>query len=688
MSSTITKILILTLIASFGILSATAFGAVPPPPVNQNLGIEDTMFNNLLEADCRVCHSASPPPGIPTDTTYLPDRHHLNVGTAVPTGACQETPNACQTDADCGDFCDLDPTIACTVDADCGVNGPCVIGENYCVGESERPYPSGDTGGNYDCFSCHNLVWDPVSMSFQMAIFRDCNFCHKVEFQPDHPDRTQGLNQHHRTAVARLGECSYCHGAFVQDGVRDTDGDGFADKDACDGVHTPTCLDAGTPCTTDADCVAPDTCNNDQCDWIPTYQPSLVTPWPHGKNFGRCDETCDVGGTDTCSVSGDPCLSDADCAGSDTQCVTDANCPIAGEVCNLDLDGGGGEDDPLHSRDTDKGNCNYCHDSTSTDTCDIGVTDKCVTATTVDCTIDADCNGPILINHDTHHFTGATGLVPMGGACVLCHGGLGSNRTPSHTAFDIRGCEKCHGFPSLHNIQADSQPDGDIIPNGENPWFGHIGSNNDCQGCHGFTQVASAPGTGPVIPYINSADDLTVTAGAATTVTLTGAALTNSIDTGSELIELASSAELTASDGSVTSIAPDSVTESEMVVTLSGLSAGNYHLRAVKGPKASNPIVVAVTDAVTMTDSSCNRKKGVLTIDGSGFGANVEGADDYINVQVDGQTVDIISWSDTQIKASVSSCSKKATITVNALYGSASSSDSGGGGQYTSYTAE
>jgi hypothetical protein len=355
--------------------------------------------------------------------------------------------------------------------------------------------------------------------------------------------------------------------------------------------------------------------------------------------------------------------------------VTDANCPIAGEVCNLDLDGGGGG--MANARGTEQGNCNYCHDSTSTDTCDTG-TSTCVAVPATACLIDADCNGPILINHDTHHFTGATGLVPFGGACVLCHGGLGNNRTPSHTAYDIRGCEKCHGFPSLHNIQVDSNGGG-ITPGGEDAYFGHIGSNTDCNGCHGFS-VASAPGTGPVIPYITSADDLTATAGADATITLTGVALTNNIDTGTELIELASDAELTAADGSVTSITPDSVTESEMVVTLSGLSAGNYSLRAVKGTNASNPVVVAVTDAVTMTATDCNRKSGLLTIDGSGFGSKPEGTDDYINVQVDGQTVDLISWSDTQIRASVSSCSKRATVTVNALYGSASSADSGNGG--------
>jgi len=55
------------------------------------------------------------------------------------------------------------------------------------------------------------------------------------------------------------------------------------------------------------------------------------------------------------------------------------------------------------------------------------------------------------------------------------------------------------------------------------------------------------------------------------------------------------------------------------------------------------------------------------------------GTDGYINVQVDGQKVDIISWSDTRIKASVSKCSGNATAKVNALSGSASSGNGSSG---------
>ena len=561
------------------------------PPVNQNLGFEDMQLNALVEAECRFCHSTSPPPGIPVDPTYNPDRHHLNVDTAVPTGTCSQTDNDCDTDADCPVditgatlVCSLALT-ACVVDGDCPLGETCVtVDNNYCTGESERPYPSGDTAGNYDCFSCHNLVWDPVSMSFQMAIFRDCNFCHNVDFQPLHPDRTQEPNQHHRTAEATGGDCVYCHGNLV-DGL--TDG------------HT-----------------------------IPTYQPSLVTPWPSGK-------------------------------------------PNGGEA---------------NSRGTLEGNCNYCHDSSTTDTCD-EIAGTCVDSGDP-CTIDADFNGPILVNHDTHHFTGLPGVEidPVTGAeaCLWCHQPLFPGATigvPKEDEFDIRTCENCHGISSLHNIQVDSNADGQITPGSEIPRWGHIGNNADCNGCHGFT-AATAPGFGPIIPFIYSADVLTMTAGTDSTVTLSGVAFTNVVKTPDGPIELTSDVELTAADGSSTSITPDSVTQSEIVVTLPGsLTTGNYYLRAVKGPKDSNPMVVAVTQGVTITSTDCNKKKGVLTINGSGFDTKPEGTDDYINVEVDGQTVDILSWSDYQIKASVSRCSKRSTITVTALYGSATDSGNGGGGK-------
>ncbi|NIN35708.1 MAG: hypothetical protein GTO60_11730, partial [Gammaproteobacteria bacterium] len=84
---------------------------------------------------------------------------------------------------------------------------------------------------------------------------------------------------------------------------------------------------------------------------------------------------------------------------------------------------------------------------------------------------------------------------------------------------------------------------------------------------------------------------------------------------------------------------------------------------------------ISIVPDVIITDVNCDKKKGVLTITGSGFGEKIEGTDAYISVEVNGDPVEIISWTDTQIKASVSRCSRRITVTVNALYGSDTSGD-------------
>jgi hypothetical protein len=226
-------------------------------------------------------------------------------------------------------------------------------------------------------------------------------------------------------------------------------------------------------------------------------------------------------------------------------------------------------------------------------------------------------------------------------------------------------------------VDSPAVPTGTIDPGTEDAWWGHIGSNDDCRGCHGFV-TANAPGAGPIIPDVGLLSSYDIVAGADTSITIYGNAFTNEIM--GNLVT--SNVELTAADGSTTTLTPDTISESSMDVTIPGtLATGNYTLRAVKASSRSNASVIAVIPGVTITDTGCSKKKGVLTINGSGFGTKPEGTDADINVEVNGQTVDITSWSDTQIRASVSSCSKGSTITVNALYGSATSGDNSGGGK-------
>jgi hypothetical protein len=171
-----------------------------------------------------------------------------------------------------------------------------------------------------------------------------------------------------------------------------------------------------------------------------------------------------------------------------------------------------------------------------------------------------------------------------------------------------------------------------------------------------------------------------MSAGADTAVTLTGSAFTNYVGD----FQWTSVVALTASNGSVVTLIPDSVTSSVLTVTIPGTTAaGNYELRAAKSTARSNPVVISVIPSVVITGDSCQKKKGILNVTGSGFGDKPAGTNDYINVAINGSTVDeadLMAWNDTQIRVSVSSCPKNATITVNATFGSASNGDSGGPG--------
>jgi hypothetical protein len=538
-------------IASITLLFSVAVRAdVLAPPANQQLGISDGVFNNLLEADCRVCHED---PNIVSGGEHIPNRHHLLMNSPIQTGECSVNSNSCLSGSDCDSGICSRSNTACSVDADCPEEAFGEVCGEICIGETVAKDIDSDNNGVNDttfaCLNCHTV--SIVGGIIEMVVWRDCTECH-VQIPGE-------ASIHHLLSVAQgtnsplgdpdVGDCTPCHGTLVDD-----IGDGHV---------------------------------------IPTYAPSLVTP----------------------SLSG-------------------------------------GEAAPLNSRGNGAGACDYCHDS-GTDT---------VTGIEV------------LSNTDTHHNTGVfqseIGLIDFG-VCDWCH----NMSLPDESK--IRACEGCHGYESLHNIQVDSSnPDnlGVIDVGAEAAGYGHIGNNDDCWGCHGFLQ-ANAPGTGPITPFINGSDVLSMTAGTDTAVTLTGAAFTN-LFAG---FNWTSSVVLTAADSSSVTLIPDSITGNQLTVTVPGTTAtGNYKIRAEKGIyAASNPVVISVKPEVAITDTDCDRKKGVLTINGSGFGEKPAGTDAYINAELNGQSVEIMYWSDTQIRASVSRCSNNATITVNALYGSATNGDSG-----------
>ncbi len=145
-------------------MSAVAWGRIPPPPVNQNIGIPDTVFNFLNADVCRNCHGGNPPVGVPVNPTYNPDRHHLSVGRPID-GVPEFPPNR-------------------DVDGD------------------------GVPDTTFTCLNCHSITLDP-STGQQTIVqnFRDCLVCH---------DAQNETTVHHATQRAQQGNCFQCHGGIVE----------------------------------------------------------------------------------------------------------------------------------------------------------------------------------------------------------------------------------------------------------------------------------------------------------------------------------------------------------------------------------------------------------------------------------------------------------------------------------------
>ena len=308
----------------------------------------------------------------------------------------------------------------------------------------------------------------------------------------------------------------------------------------------------------------------------------------------------------------------------------------------------GGDGLPLNNEDNGAGGCDYCH-STGTSSSTPGIDDP---------------TGILVYsNEDTHHETGFWGgMGAHGFVCFWCH----DDALPLEAK--IRVCENCHGPNSLHNIQTDSDGDGLITPGVELPGYGHIGNPNDCWGCHGFSASADLPTQfGSIIPYIHDISASVLTANSEAVLVLDGSAFKNtSGDT-----EVLSTIRLTPDFGDPIELTPDTISENRMTVTISGTTPiGNYALRAVKIDKISNPIYLSIKPEVVVTAADCDELEGTLSISGHGFGDTPpEGTEEIINVKLGGVPLDITSWIDDSIYASVTSCS--GVTTVNALYGSA-----------------
>ena len=204
-------------------------------------------------------------------------------------------------------------------------------------------------------------------------------------------------------------------------------------------------------------------------------------------------------------------------------------------------------------------------------------------------------------------------------------------------AIQIRDCENCHGPVSLHNIQADSP---NTIIWVTSSWAARtpdsatwvetpVPEDSDCWGCHGFLPptvsmeiAAGGPGTGAIVPTVYFCEPAALTAGDETTIVVAGSAFTNT--SGATLYS--SNVSLTASDGSVRFLTPDTVGENTLEVTVTDdIAPGNYTLRVEKTGRpgktaASNPVSITIQPPVYIAEASC--PETTVTITGGGFGGH------------------------------------------------------------------
>ena len=316
----------------------------------------------------------------------------------------------------------------------------------------------------------------------------------------------------------------------------------------------------------------------------------------------------------------------------------------------------GGNGEPANVEGNGAGACNYCH---STGTGQAGAVQPGIVS---DPEFLGPFGGPVNVyrNDETHH---GTGLGTFDSSqCLWCHNIDDPGSDP------IRRCEGCHGFESLHNICVDSDDADDVCsPAEENPGWSHVGNNNDCWGCHGFSSfsASSAPAMGPIIPYIDSSSVLQALSGTDTDVTLTGTNFQNTVDT----TTYACNVTLTSEDGTSFEIIPTSISPTSLTFIIPASTAqANYDVRCNKAGKESNPVTIAVIPDVTIDSMICSGKR-TLTITGSDFGERDPGTENYIYVEAGGVTATVTSWTDSEIKVAVPNCTGTFTAVVSALFG-------------------
>ena len=280
---------------------------------------------------------------------------------------------------------------------------------------------------------------------------------------------------------------------------------------------------------------------------------------------------------------------------------------------------------------------------------------------------DASMTPAINANHDTHHT--AINCSTFGNICHF------------DPKTDIRKCEDCHGVNSIHNIQYDYDNTKGKLG------YGHIGDNWDCMGCHAWYEPykGGLPIDPVIVPFMASITPSSLVTGEETVVTIEGDNFVSTVEGTTYTSEVV----VETSEGDTITLEPDTITTTEITVTIPARDTGSYGVYLIKAELRSNLRSVVVAPDVRIDSVEVDKSGTSLTINGIGFsdtdpsalhrslGLKVNPND--LKVKKIPAKVTVYDWTDNKIRVSCSEpLGPKATVTVITEYDKDTATIAGG----------
>ena len=239
------KVLVSVAIAGMAVFFASVGWAdVPPPPVNQDIGMADILLGSMTEADCRVCHGSG-----------VPDRHHLLYGQPIPPGSLVPYP-----DAD-GDG-NPDTIYVCL---SCHDQNFTVVRDCLACHTGDSPHHATPDALGRDCVACHGDIVDNFDDGHYIPTYAPslvtprrsggdglpansrgtlaggCDYCHDDDALPT-PVILTNQELHHGTG---LSDCFWCH--INGDTDQGTAGEQIRQCETCHGPDSLHNIQADSP---------------------------------------------------------------------------------------------------------------------------------------------------------------------------------------------------------------------------------------------------------------------------------------------------------------------------------------------------------------------------------------------------------------------------------------------------------